>query len=94
MDVHQPLTVEGPVVLPRRCREGEQRVAVIGGGERDDRVLPGEPSLHPVLPRQLQRRFDGFRPGREEVELVEVPGERGRELRRQGLDRLVREGRP
>ena len=93
MDVDQPVPEHGPVVLARRCGEGQQRVPVIGRGERDDLVLCGLSRIHPVLARQLQRRFHRLGAARQEVQLVEVAGESGGELSGQLLDGAVREGR-
>src|SRR5204863_46141 len=52
------------------------------------------PPLHPVLARQLQRRFHSLGPARQEVQLVEVAGQGAGELLRQLLDRAMGERRP
>src|SRR5207249_4891070 len=92
MHVHQPLPEHRLVVLARRRGEREQRVAVIGRSERDDLVLLRPAALHPVLPRQLERGFHRLGAAREEIQLVEVAGERRGELGSELLHRCVREG--
>jgi len=91
MDVHQPLAIERTVVLradadraSRVCRDrrGEAMIACFRGSPRSTQYW-----------RELQRRLHGFRPGRKEVQLVEVAG-RVLAARRPRLDRLMREGVP
>src|SRR6184192_3470194 len=92
MHVHKPLPEHCLVVLARRRGEREQRVAVIGGSERDDLVFLRPAALHPVLPRQLERGFHRLGAAREEIQLVEVAGEGRGELGSELLHRRVREG--
>ena len=91
--LHQPLPKVGPVVLPRRGRERQQCVAVIGGGQRDDLVLLGPPDLDPVLAGQLEGRFDRLRAARERIHQIEIAGRQPGDLRRQLLHRIMGEGR-
>src|SRR5205823_5306655 len=79
-DVHQPLAERQLVLLARRCRECQQGVAVIGGREGDDAVLPGLAGLDPVLPGELERGLHGLRSAGEEVELVEIARQARRQL--------------
>src|SRR5437867_12959738 len=72
-DFHQPAAVVALVMFARRRREGEKRIAVVRGYERDDRLLGTPPGLRPVLSRELERRLDGVRPTRERVHVIEVP---------------------
>jgi hypothetical protein len=83
--VDDPLTKECRVVRTRGCGHREQRVAVIARRERDDLLLPGATALHPELPRELERRFDGLGPAREEVDVVQIAGRERGEL---GCERL------
>ena len=92
--VHQPVAEQPLVVPPRGGREREQRVAVIGGRERDDAMFRRPAALHPVLPGELERRLDRLRAAREEVDLIEIAGQRRRELGGQLLDRGGGERRP
>ncbi len=92
MDVDQPLTVVGLVVLPRRRGERQQRVAVIGGRERDHLVLRRLAGLNPVLAGQLQRGLDRLGAAAQEVELVQLRGKQRRQFVGERLHRLVGEG--
>ena len=64
---------------------------MIARRERDDLVLRRTTRLGPVLTGELQGRLHRFGAAREEVQLVEIAGERGRQLRRELLGRLMRE---
>src|SRR2546426_867959 len=79
------------VGLARGCGQGEQRAAVVAGAERDDAVLVGAAALDPVLPGQLQRRFDGLRSTTEEVDLGEIAWQGGGDFIRQVLDGSIGE---
>ena len=79
-------------MLPGRCREREQSVAVVGGCQSDEFVLPGLPGLDPVLAGKLEGRFDRFGAAGKRVDPLEIAGREGRDLRCQLLYGLMGEG--
>src|SRR5690606_22062806 len=59
-------------------RQRAQRVAVIALPARDEMPAGWLPDLDEILPRQLQRGFDGLRTARDEVDVIQIARRAGR----------------